>query len=72
MVDINMFISDDIYLSFIIFYTLPRGSYKNIQCGSFPVESGGSETNPPVPLGIGKLALNNLRILDRYMDGVCL
>ena len=55
---INMFISNHIYVCHLFFMSCAEPPMSIYSVCSFTVWSGGSLTNFPVPLGVGKLSLN--------------
>ena len=54
---INMFISNEIYLSFVYFMPWPEFPMGICSVGAFPMQSGGSVINFPGHLGVKKLAI---------------
>ena len=60
---INMFSSNDMYLSFCILMSCPGPAVCILGVGSFPVHSQGSLTIFLVPLDVGKLAISQAKFL---------
>ena len=62
-----MSISNDKYLSFIIFYAHPDYLMGISSVGYFPVLSRDSLTNFQVPLNVGKISLNRQNFIHTYV-----